>query len=963
MARTILLAVATAAVLPVFAKGPEVELDLASSEELRESLATIDKTIVAKPPPPPKTVAFWDFDKEKPDLKGLPRGWCAGNWGKRRVDYGTEEGYGGKGRSMKIGVRYIVGGELQIYQDAWWAMQKGDYYRVSFKARGFDHPSGFSIQIREIAGAWRTVLGHLNVKLTNEWKEYSFGGFIWGDMKPGVAGIMIGVNEAGYFALDDIKVETFGPHPPPASTVAEKPPAPVPVTYGNLIPRGSCESPEDAFWSLSHLSPDPDEALLEPGFSRAEGGMDGGHCLRVAGKLMPNGKLSGGASIKSIEIPVATGQVYTLSVWAKTTAKSASIRIGGAGRNNENPFGRQATLIGGNNWVNILCRTKPIPQGLRSVNLSLDFPSGAEVLLDRMYFGCDNVHAQKLPASAPCELALGFNRKDPDDPRIVWWGEKLPLTVGAWKSFDEDQVAPELIPATIRVTAWPNRVSHEEKVVLKVGEERQIEVDPEANGVLRVEIFADDPKVAKRNELVMGRLPKPRATGAKGRFGIHARISPQVLALARAMGLTWQRIHDCSPITSMSWGNPKPGEYRWADLEVDALRKYGFSILGKPDYPPKWLIEEKMIVDKKWEAQQKKKDDELSFDIPKETFEDVDDGIAEEIEKKNEESDRMAHSRKVIVYNKEAFHTWCREAAKHYRGKIDHWEMWNEPYMEYFFKGDIMEFGRVFNAGAQGIREGNPDAKVLGWCNEFTSPGFSNPFRKQYPVSEKPDYNSFHLYFGGLQGTGECGIEEVLKEYPKTFGEYMGSELWNSEGGWPTGGSLYTWNSRWNTPESLEMSAASAVRAWGETFFAGVDRIFFYMMFNVSGAMDYDRSLCVWGAATAVTAYFIDAMKPVRAIKSPKGMRLRVFTGCGRSSAYIFDDCLERGKPKFNPAKLPAGWLVTDAMGNDIRSGGTVELGFAPYFVLAEGVEPEKVGEAVCRAVMENESIKPDVVK
>ena len=73
MARTILLAVATAAVLPVFAKGPEVELDLASSEELRESLATIDKTIVAKPPPPPKTVAFWDFDKEKPDLKGLVR--------------------------------------------------------------------------------------------------------------------------------------------------------------------------------------------------------------------------------------------------------------------------------------------------------------------------------------------------------------------------------------------------------------------------------------------------------------------------------------------------------------------------------------------------------------------------------------------------------------------------------------------------------------------------------------------------------------------------------------------------------------------------------------------------------------------------------------------------------------------------------------------------------------------------
>ena len=38
-------------------------------------------------------------------------------------------------------------------------------------------------------------------------------------------------------------------------------------------------------------------------------------------------------------------------------------------------------------------------------------------------------------------------------------------------------------------------------------------------------------------------------------------------------------------------------------------------------------------------------------------------------------------------------------------------------------------------------------------------------------------------------------------------------------------------------------------------------------------------------------------------------------------------------------------------MGEDIRSRGVVELGFAPYFVLAEGVEPEKVGEAVVRAL------------
>ena len=943
---------ASLAILPslaAFAKGPEVELDLAGGTELRETLATVDPTIVAKPPPPPKTVAFWDFDKEKPDLKGLPRGWTAGIWGDRRVDYGTEEGCGGKGRSMKIGVRYIVGGELQVFQYAWWAMQKGDYYRVSFKARGFDHPSGFNIQIREIAGQWRTVLGKLDVKLTNEWKEYSFGGFLRSDWKPGEIGIMIGVNEAGYFALDDIRVETFGPYPPPPSPDAAKPPAPVPVTLGNLIPRGSYESPEDAFWLLDHLGADPDETLFEPGFSRAEGGLDGRHCLRFSGRRKPDGKLSGGASVRSIDIPVATGQVYTLSVWARSSEPWPHLRIGG--ESGEFRFASPTASLRSDEWTNVRCRTKPIPAWVRTVRLRLEFESGAEVFVDRMYFGCDQVHPQKLPASAPCELALGFIRKEPDDPRIVWWGEKLPLTVGAWKSSDKVANAPESVPATIRVTAWPNRVTHEEKVVLKVGEERRIEVDPGANGVLRVELLADDPDVAKRNELVMGRLPKPRATGAEGRFGIHARISPQVLALARAMGLTWQRIHDCSPITNMGWGNPKPGEYRWADPQVDALRKYGFCILGMPDYPPEWLIEEKTVVDSNWEKrhEKEKKGEDLSFEIPKDTLEDVDETIAAEVEKRNEETERKAHSWTVKVYDKEAFRTWCREAAKHYRGRIDHWEIWNEPYMEYFFKGDIMEFGRVFNAGAKGVREGNPDAKVVGWCNEFTSPHYSNPFRKQYPVEEKPDVNSMHLYFLGLQGTGECGIEKVVAEYPKTLGEYRGSELWDTEGGWPSGGSLYSW--RGERPESLERAAAHGARCWTETFFGGIDRLFFFMMFNENGAMDADRSLNAWGAVTATTAWFIDAMKPVRSIESPKGAKLRVFTGCGRSSAAIFDDCLERGRPKLDPAKLPAGWLVTDAMGNDLRPGGAVELGFAPCFVLAEGVTPERIGEVVSDAV------------
>ena len=188
-----------------FAKETEINLELdGGGAELGVAVEQISPEMAGNPAPSPKTIHYWNFDEEKPDSKGLPSGWWAGVWGDRKASFGSEEGYGGMGRSMKIDVRYIVGGTLQIFSPGW-VLLKGDYYRISFKARGFDHPGGFNIQVREIPVPWRSFFGVCSVKLTNEWKEYSFGGFAKADAKPGQFGILIGVNEAGCFAVDDVR--------------------------------------------------------------------------------------------------------------------------------------------------------------------------------------------------------------------------------------------------------------------------------------------------------------------------------------------------------------------------------------------------------------------------------------------------------------------------------------------------------------------------------------------------------------------------------------------------------------------------------------------------------------------------------------------------------------------------------------------------------------------------------------
>ena len=227
---------------------------------------------------PPKVMGSWNFDDMVPGKKGHPRGWWSGIWGDRKVNYGSTVGADGKGRAFLMDVRSIAGGELQVFSPGW-NLKKGYWYKITFKARGFDHPSGVTVTVREIAGSWRTPCGGTWVRLTDEWKEYSFGGRSSCSMDRGQFGIMIGQGSAGIFAIDDVKVEEYLENPFPSP----KPPPPQPVVEGNLIPRGSFESGTDPFWCYDPSNFDPDEVLCEPSLSRADEGHTGTHSMRFAG--------------------------------------------------------------------------------------------------------------------------------------------------------------------------------------------------------------------------------------------------------------------------------------------------------------------------------------------------------------------------------------------------------------------------------------------------------------------------------------------------------------------------------------------------------------------------------------------------------------------------------------------------------------------------------------------------------
>ena len=66
----------------------------------------------------------------------------------------------------------------------------------------------------------------------------------------------------------------------------------------------------------------------------------------------------------------------------------------------------------------------------------------------------------------------------------------------------------------------------------------------------------------------------------------------------------------------------------------------------------------------------------------------------------------------------EAYCAFAREAVKRFAGKVDYWQIWNEPNSGYW-NGKPEEYARLLAAAGKTIHKTNPNAKVLGFNTAF----------------------------------------------------------------------------------------------------------------------------------------------------------------------------------------------------------------------------------------------------
>jgi hypothetical protein len=92
----------------------------------------------------------------------------------------------------------------------------------------------------------------------------------------------------------------------------------------------------------------------------------------------------------------------------------------------------------------------------------------------------------------------------------------------------------------------------------------------------------------------------------------------------------------------------------------------------------------------------------------------------------------------------EAYASLARAAAKRYAGRVDHWQIWNEPNGG-FWKGSPDQYAKLLAASGKAIHEANPSAKVLGLNMAFCDVIWAEKILNQIPY-DCFDVACFHPY-------------------------------------------------------------------------------------------------------------------------------------------------------------------------------------------------------------------------
>lgn len=106
---------------------------------------------------------------------------------------------------------------------------------------------------------------------------------------------------------------------------------------------------------------------------------------------------------------------------------------------------------------------------------------------------------------------------------------------------------------------------------------------------------------------------------------------------------------------------------------------------------------------------------------------------------------------------------WAKIAcniAKHYEGKVEYFEIWNEPDLQIFFDGSLPQLCEIYQKTAALIKKNVKDAKVGGCAFAMATGDMAQGFLKFVKENDLPlDFYSYHRYHFQPEEFRKVGID------------------------------------------------------------------------------------------------------------------------------------------------------------------------------------------------------------
>ena len=516
-------------------------------------------------------------------------------------------------------------------------------------------------------------------------------------------------------------------------------------------------------------------------------------------------------------------------------------------------------------------------------------------------------------AAAPVEYALSSKRT----ANIFRKGESVRIVLAAQNSGDQpanqDMVCRVVDFRGSEATRMPFPVSVLEGRTLTA----PLTLSIRRTGAYRAELMRRGEKQILA-ALCFSVLPPVNPTpAARSNVGGHFTLNEFHRKVASLTGIKWTRIHDASSITHWQTAEPEKGTFEWFDGEVELARKHGVEILGEFLRTPEWAS--------------------------------------------SAPDDTPRHRKRVFPPRDMAeFENYVRTVVGHYKDRIHHWEIWNEPYGSGFFRGSAEQYARLAQAAVRAAKTADPACRLLAPCTCGSVAQWTDKVIDAGGLNGV-DIFSYHGY-GMLAFSAYEKMAAHAARHRKTP-----LPIWNTETG-ATSESFYTnlnddfvdAYTRHISPMPYDTIAARTVRYYVMALAGGAERFFLYWTVYESGLLprlsamtflEYDGSLRPFGVAYAVAASLLDGAVFHKRVEVLPRLEAFVFRAHdGKAVAVLFSSGITRGETLGVTLPL-ADVTVADIMGSPSpakRDGGVTVFSVArmPCYLIA-GTLPGRLAEAL----------------